>query len=342
MAPRSGGFRSCRAGTPHWVVDPRQFDRFGRTHHGLVTLDAAAAAGLPRDRWHRHLVGSDQLERVHRGVARVLGAPSSREQRILAAVLAAGGGAMASHRSSAHLWGVERPPDDPIDVLLVGRTRRARLEGVEVHRPRDLDDLRPVVRHGVPTTNPLRLLLDLGAVDAEGVTPALRHLVLAGFVTPLVVSAALDRHARRGRSGVGPLRTALERWMIDGRPSDSELEQRMAAVARRFGLPRLRFHPVLAGHEVDFAIEGTCLVIECDGWSTHGADRAQFERDRARDADLTAAGHIVVRVTWRHLFSRPQPAAERIARNVWQWAPDVAAAHLATRPTSILGATRPC
>jgi very-short-patch-repair endonuclease len=248
---------------------------------------------------------------------------------------------MASHRSAAHLWGVERPETDPIDVTLPGRSRRARLEGVTIHRPRDLEDLRPVVRHGIPATNPLRVLVDLGAVDAAGVTPALRHLVLAGFVTPLAVSAALDRHARQGRSGVRPLRAALEAWMIDGRPSDSELEQRMAAVAAQFHLPPMRFHPVVEGHEVDFVVAGTCLVVECDGWSTHGAERAQFERDRERDADLTAAGWVVLRVTWRHLFSRPHAAATRIARNVWRWAPDVAAAHLVAHPTSILGATRP-
>ena len=40
-----------------------------------------------------------------------------REATVAAAVLGAGPGAMASHRSAAHLWGVPRPDDDPVDVI---------------------------------------------------------------------------------------------------------------------------------------------------------------------------------------------------------------------------------
>lgn len=322
-------------------MDPRHLDRFGRTHFGLITFQEAGRHGMSRAHWNSYVGDRAARERLHRDVGRVLGAPTSREQRTLAAVLAAGPGAMASHRSAAHLWGAERPPHDPIDIVLPGRTRRARLEGVVVHRPSDLVDLRPVTRLGIASTNPLRVLVDLGAVDPVGVFPALSTFVMAGFVTPAAVGAALDRHAQRGRAGVGALREALERWMIDGKPSDSQLEQRMVAVAQRFGLPPMTFHPIIGGHEVDFAIDGTCLVVECDGWASHGADRAQFHHDRVRDGDIQAIGHVVIRVTWRHAFSRPQQTAERIARSVWTWAPEVAARHLASHPASILGATMP-
>ena len=323
-------------------MDLFDIDHFGRHHHGLITADHAARLGLTTAQWNHLNMGDDRLlERLFPRVSRVFGAPTSAVQRIGAAVLAAGPGAMGSHRSATTVWGAERPSTDPVDIILPSRTRRARLDGVVVHRPSDLDDLRPVVRLGVPVTNPLRVLIDLGAVDPGGVADALKHFVLAGLVTPVAVAAALERHAVRGRSGVRPLRRALERWMLDGKPSDSDLENQMAVVAARHELAPMEFHAHVGGYEVDFLVVGTPIIVECDGWSTHGVDKRQFHRDRDKDAELHASGFIVQRVTSAQLFVRPTKAAEQIARCVWAWAPSVANAHLANHPFSILGATKP-
>jgi very-short-patch-repair endonuclease len=323
-------------------MEPLRFDRFGRTHHGLVTLDQAKLHGMSTADWNRaNRDGNRAIEPLFRNVARVVGAPTSAEQRILAAVLAAGSDAMASHRSAARLWGVERSDDDPIDIMLASRSRRARLDNVVVHRPRDLADLRPVVRSGIPTTNPLRVLLDLGAVDPAGVASALQRFVMAGFVTPSSVSAALGRHSAKGRAGLTSLRRALERWMIDGKPSDSDLENQMTTIARDFGLPPMQFHAVVGGYEIDFLVLGTPIIVECDGWTTHGVDRTQFARDRDKDSELNALGFIVHRVTASQLFARATLTATRLAKCIWAWAPDVALTHLAIDPSSVLGATRP-
>jgi very-short-patch-repair endonuclease len=321
-------------------MELRQFDRFARLHLGLVTFEHAGTWGVTRREWNEAMADRF-LDPVHRDVARMFGVPTSVEQRILAAVMATGPDSVASHRSSARLWGAERPEMDPVDVILPGRCRRSRVAGVVVHRPRDLEDLRPVMRGAVPVTNPLRTLLDLGAVDPASVAAALRSFVLSGFVTPAGVGATLVRHAVKGRSGVRALRAALDRWYLDAKPTDSELEIQMGAIAARFELPRMAFHVLLGGYEVDFAVTGTRLVVECDGWSTHGIDREQFELDRRRDADLAALGHVVIRVSSRALFRTPAVVARTVARNVWTWAPDVAVAHLAIHPNSILGATRP-
>ncbi len=47
------------------------------------------------------------------------------------------------------------------------------------------------------------------------------------------------------------------------------------------------------------------VVVEVDGFAYH-ADRAAFERDRRRDADLQATGHRVLRITWRRLQAEPE------------------------------------
>ena len=61
----------------------------------------------------------------------------------------------------------------------------------------------------------------------------------------------------------------------------------MAELLRSHDLPPATFHAVVLGHEVDFAIVELRIVLECDGWEVHGRDREQFERDRARDAEMT-------------------------------------------------------
>jgi very-short-patch-repair endonuclease len=46
---------------------------------------------------------------------------------------------------------------------------------------------------------------------------------------------------------------------------------------------------------------------------SHGT-RAAFERDRRRDADLTAAGWRVLRVTWRRVNGEPRALAAQLER----------------------------
>lgn len=297
-------------------------DTFAATHHGLVNFAAAHERGISRPTWHR-LIAARHLEQLYPNVARLWGSPVTFAQRALASVWAAGDGAMASHRTSAALWGVERPADDPLDVILPRRGRHSLPPGVQIHRPRDVRELRPIMRNNVPTTSPMRMLLDLGAVDSSAVGDALHHMVASRVVSPKAVHAFLVRHARKGRHGVTALRLALEEMLIDGRPSDTELEQGMAALLREHGLPRAEFHAVVEGFEVDFLILGSRLIIECDGWAAHGLDRDQFEFDRYRTGELVAGGYVVIGCTWRQVTGSPAAVARRIRRAIETWAPEL-------------------
>jgi very-short-patch-repair endonuclease len=301
-------------------MELRSLDTYGREHHGLITRSAWLRMGYSTTGWYRACAG-DLLEMLYPNVARLYGAATTREQAIAAAVLAAGEGAVASHRSAAHLWGIPRPEDDPVDVLLVERIRRCTLDGFLAHRPRDLLDLKPVLRAGIRTTNVLRMLCDLGAVDAGAVAGAVGHVVTAGLASPVALRRAIERHARRGRHGVPAFRNALDDWVIDGKPVDSLLEPAMQRLLARHGLPPAEFHAVIGGYEVDFWIPGTPVVLECDGWEHHGRDRRQFEADRVRDAELVGIGYITVRFTYRQLTRRPGPIATQIRRILARWAP---------------------
>jgi len=240
-------------------------DSYARAHHGLVTRRAAGSAGISVRTWYR-AIERGQLEVVHPGVCRMFGAERTAVQAIHAAVLATGRGALASHRSAARLWGIPRPDDEQVvDITLASRSRQSTLLGVLAHRPRDVLDLNPSRRQGIRTTNVLRTLCDLGAVDGPAVPGAVGHVVTTGLASPAALIAAIKRHGRSGRPGVPALRDALGEWVLDGKPVDSVLEPAMRRLLERHRLPPAEFHPVLGGYEVDFRVIDSPLILECDG-----------------------------------------------------------------------------
>jgi hypothetical protein len=149
-------------------------DGWARTHHGIVTKHRAIELGWTEAAWYR-AIRRGQLHLMHPGVARLHGTPTTPVQRIHAAVLAAGRTAVASHRSAAALWEIERPEDDPVDVIVNRGVSGLRLAGVNVHRPRDRIDMALVYRSNTPSTNLLRTLVDLGAVTGGIARPCRRR-----------------------------------------------------------------------------------------------------------------------------------------------------------------------
>lgn len=307
-------------------MDIRSIGPIAARQHGLITDAQAAQVGVRRGAWYRALERGD-LAPVHRHVARLAGHAVTREQRILAAVLALRQGdaparrVLASHRSAAHLLGLERPADDPVDVIVVGPGHARRLDGVVVHRPRVHADFDPTTRRRIPCTNELRVLVDLGAVDPATVPAALDRFAVTRHLTRAAVAALIERHARRGRAGVSALRQALAAWPLEDGIPDSELELAMARLLRDHGLPPATFHARVAGYEVDFAIDGSPIVVECDGWTHHVADREQWEFDRDRDAALHAAGRVVLRRSRHQIVDDAATTAARIRALLAQWSP---------------------
>lgn len=289
-------------------------DEHALERHGLVVK---ATSGVPHATWYRW-IRSGRLEPLHPGVARLAGTPRTYVQRIAAAIWSAGGNAMASHRSAIHLFeaGPSATDDTPVDLILPGRSRKLQFEGVVVHRPTDHERLVPQRRSGVRCTGLLRSLVDLGAVAPDAVSGALGHVLATTEVDLHAVAAVLASHGRRGRAGVGPLRSAFDDWAIDGKPADSVLEAAFTRLVDRYELPTFEFHPIIEGWEVDFRFVGTNVIVECDGWTTHGLDRTRFERDRRRDDDLTAAGWSVHRFTYRAVTTSPADTARRLRRAV--------------------------
>ena len=196
-----------------------------------------------------------------------------------------------------------------MDVTLAGDWAPIR-HGVRVHRVGRLEP-RDVTRvDGLPITSPARTVLDLATVvtptELEGVAGHAERRHRVGL------AELADQVARNhGRPGVPRVRVMLERG---DHPTltRSHAERRLLALLRRARCPDPETNRWLAGYEVDLLWTAQRLVVEFDGFQFH-ADRAAFERDRRRDAELQARGYRVIRVTWRQLIDDPEAVVDRIA-----------------------------
>jgi hypothetical protein len=222
----------------------------------------------------------------------------------MAAVLAAGPGAVLSHRSAAALWGIRDTARPDVDVITERRVRLAR--GVKAHRTRLPSDERTEAR-GIPVTTVARTLLDLAAVLSR---TQLEHASRAAETRCLGDSPSLaDLLARHpGRRGVAGIRAIIGRHDFGATITRSELEDRFLVFLESAGLPLPRTNASLqvAGSwiEADCLWRARRLIVELDGYGFHGSADA-YERDRARDRALSVAGWRVVRVTWQQLHGDP-------------------------------------
>lgn len=293
-----------------WAMDLRALESFACHRRGLVTWGDALGVGTSRSAWYRAHASGGLVEVFH-DVSRLSGYPVTPEQTIHAAVLSCGPGALASHRSAAALWGVEIGGLDPVDVAVPQRGRSPARPGIALHRPRDTLDLRPTRRAGIPSANPLRILVDLGAVAPHRVEDALEHFVIRGFVSRRAAEAALLRHRRPGRPGVRALQAALESWALGDKPPDSVLEPRMAALVRAHGLPAFVFHLPVGRFIPDFAWLPARVIAEVDGWDKY-TSRRSFEAQMTRDAELQTMRWLVLHFTWMQVVRQPAVVARRL------------------------------
>jgi predicted transcriptional regulator of viral defense system/very-short-patch-repair endonuclease len=276
-------------------------NRLTRRQHGLVSAPQAGALGLT-DRHVEDRVRRGHWTAVRRGVYALAGMAPTREQALLAAVLAAGGGAAVSHRSAGHLWGM-RGVEDPERIDLVTDLRgRPRLDGVTAHRSGAIFDEDVTRVRGVPVTSRARTLVDLsGCLCFSQLRAALDDSLRHGLSLD-----ALRRCAGRLGSAPGRRMRIVHELLADRLPGydpgDSDLETRVLRVLVGAGLPVPRQQvPVKVGgrrFKLDLAYPDVRVGIELDGWETHGNFTA-FHGDRERDALLASAGWVVTHFSAR-------------------------------------------
>src|SRR5215203_5555930 len=110
-----------------------RLDEIASHQHGVVTLRQLEEVGLSRYGVAER-AKKGRLHRVHRGVYAVGHHALNLHGRFMAAVLACGEGAVASHVSAAVLWELLKPIDAPVHVSVPSTSGRARRPGIHLHR----------------------------------------------------------------------------------------------------------------------------------------------------------------------------------------------------------------
>ncbi|MEJ3656085.1 DUF559 domain-containing protein [Actinomycetes bacterium KLBMP 9759] len=224
-----------------------------------------------------------------------------------AGILVAGRGAVAGY-AAAELTGAScGPADAAVDVLMLrDRAQSYRTPGLEVRRCR----LRPgdVVRSGgIDVTAPERTAFDL-ARWAQGLTERV-----------VAVDAVAHRHgltadgmerswrAHHGAHGCTGLPELL--GLIDPR-AESPMESRIRMALILDGLPPPAVQHVVGPYRLDLAYLSARLGIEYDGRLHRTQEQAHH--DLRREADLAAAGWVIVRFTASTVLHRPRSVATRV------------------------------
>jgi very-short-patch-repair endonuclease len=256
--------------------------------HGCVTTAQLAAAGVDRGEIGRGLA-EGWLRRRHRGVY-LLGPVESPLARYAAALLALGADAAVSHSDAAALNELLPPAAGDVHVTTTRRARRR--QGIRVHLTIALPQSDVRLLHHLRVTSPERTLRDLAKTRHADLERATAEAQARRLVTARQLQAILGTH--------------------DPAFTRSEAERRLLALVRAANLPAPRTNARLGRYEVDFLWPEHRLIVEVDGFAFH-ASRAAFERDRARDAELSARGYRVIRVTWRQLQAEPHAVVARLA-----------------------------
>jgi hypothetical protein len=258
-----------------------------------------------------------RLHRVFRGVYAVGRRTWSEKERLRAAALACGPGAVISHCSAASLLGLLDKGPVVIDVIAPPERGR-KIDGIRFHhvRPPRLEETGTVER--IPCTSPARTMVDLaGTVGTRTLRSCFERAAQRQELDIGAIEASLDPRRRGGKA----LRALLEEWrraaaVSRKRRLKSPLEAMVLPLVLGRGCPTpLTNAPVqlaTARIEVDFLWPEHRFVLEADSRDFHGTAIA-FERDRWRDRELLIAGYTSLRVTSLQAETEADAIADAIA-----------------------------
>ena len=286
----------------------------------LITRRQVIAAGGSASAIHRR-IDNGRWELAERGVYALAGVAWTW-RRNLAAVVLSVRGAVVSHRAAASLLGVhwDDRATPPIEFCVPDRAtpRRsfaptaARAPDIDIvlHENLDLGRMKPVHIDGIPTTAPLRLAVDLGAVVSfERYRRAMSQLMGQHGVDWVALAKTYRDHSAQGRNGCGALRDLLERHAGNEGVPDEVVEALCADLLVRAGLPApvhqyAVVRPDGTKARFDLAYPEFRIAIETDGRG-HGEEPTR-QWDNRRRNQVQLLGWDVYHFTWEDVVFHPE------------------------------------
>jgi hypothetical protein len=281
---------------------------------GLVLVRDLLALGVPSSTiayrcrknggpWWRPLLG---LVALARGTLTV-------HQRLVGALLAAGDEAVVTGLAACRLHGLRQVPEhDEVHVLIPHEQRRRSESFLLVERTERMPTAR--VLAGIRCAALHRAVLDAARrlTHVDEVRALLCEAVQRRMVTVAALRAELEAGSCRGAALVRSVIVELE----DGIRSAAEAWLR-ELVAGLEDFPAVRWNADVQRDDgsflarVDGLVAGVALVIELHSFAHH-ADLETFDATMRRQAELAAAGFVVVTVTPRELREDPKGVERKL------------------------------
>ena len=266
----------------------------------MVTRTELLAAEITRHQIDERL-RAGSLIRQHRGVYCVAHKALSVESRYMAAVRACGNGALLSGAAGGYLLSLLKGRAPPPEVI--APTER-RVQGVVIHRCRQMVRRDATTCRGIPVTTVPRTLVDLAAVlDFDALARACHEAGVRYGTTPRHVDEVLDR--RPSSPGGSKLRAILRG---DAHVILSALERRFLRLLKEAGLPLPQTNRAAGGRRVDCRWTDPPLTVELDSYRYHSSRHA-WEQDRRREREAYARGDEFRRYTHGEVFEDAASAA---------------------------------
>jgi very-short-patch-repair endonuclease len=263
-----------------------------------VTRAQLLAAGVSPSALGRAL-RAGKLHPVHRGVyAAVAPELLTEEGHLLAALLAAGDGAVLGHGTAAWRWRIIPAPPSMIELALP--RDHAEIQGLKLFVSRNLRPGDTTQNGSFPTTSVQRTLLDLATRYERGAL--LRALAEAEF-QPDLRPADVERTLRRGHPGSANLRAALKEHAPGHGEMKSRLERRFRNLLISHGIELPERNQEVGPWTVDCLWRERRVVVELDGRQHERPHQADSDDDR--DLWLRRHGYVVRRYGKRQIEQRP-------------------------------------
>jgi hypothetical protein len=280
--------------------------------HGVIALRQLRGLGLS-GRAARSRVAAGKLHRIYIGVYAVGHRVLSMNGRRMAAVLACGPTAVASHRMAGALLAVVN--SSALEVTVPGRGSRS-VPGVLIHRTRRLHPDEIGAIDAVPCTSLARTLLDYAELASDRqLERACEQAEIQRTYDQRAINETIERNP--GRRGAKRLLAVIAQLEPGTTPTKNDVEEAMFAIADGLDVERPLVNgwipfPDGGGASPDFLWQERRRIVEVDGYETHGTRHA-FESDRARDRRLKLLRYEVIRFTWRDVMRRPERVALELA-----------------------------
>jgi hypothetical protein len=284
-------------------------------NHGIISRVEALALGMTNRTIDLRLRDGAWI-RMQPGIFRTSAFPETWRGKLRSALLWAGPGAYASHRSAAALYGLDGFPEGPIEIT--APTNKS-IGGVKVHRSKVGARVRVV-----------------DGIEVGWVERTLVEICITG--DPIRCGLAVDDALRRKLTTLDRLWQELQgctkgtrgaktfRKLIEGRDDrdgklDSKLEAKILTILRRIKGEAFDVqHPVVANgnkYRLDFFHARSVLGIEGHSFRWHFGDSAH-DKDAERHNDLTLEGIRMLYVTWDQAMFRPNDVEAKVRRAIAQ------------------------